>query len=523
MNYKLCFFFFSSRATRVKLMEGILTYLKGLDAQLSAALDNNPDELSEQDTLLVQNAFQEIDGMEFRLACHHDGSFLVEKLVRLASSFQIRVFWDRLSGCFGRMASHRYASHVLEAILNRSMLYNNNGDEMQDEADNTTETGVLASLKEMISRFEAEILADLQILAKDVYASHVLRSFIANFQPSSDLIDYFKENHKAFWCDPQGSLVLQKVMEKHQVFSSHEVDAAFFKDTAFDKIGSRTWEAFLQSLTDKDAYMQFYQKHFRGHLAQMVKDRTANFVVQALIAFCPSENLFELVLSELKEHVEQREIVAKMGVVFKVMDWPVRHTRSFPSAISFLYHVFEAKTPSERQGLVRTLKQSKIGLSILALIPRYPKDDAKFIVDGFLDLQDEDIKQLCLDKTSAHTIESFVSGENNLSAKARNKIIRKLLANVAEIACHPSGSFVVEVAFSASPIDVKEAMAEQLSKNRKRVEDSRSGLIVMKKCRVEEFDRNRDSWKASQESAFKKRSIIDDIFGGDHNKKSRNH
>lgn len=44
-------------------------------------------------------------------------SRIIEKLLRAANEFQVRVFFDRLSGQYANMACDRYASHVLQAVL----------------------------------------------------------------------------------------------------------------------------------------------------------------------------------------------------------------------------------------------------------------------------------------------------------------------------------------------------------------------------------------------------------------------
>lgn len=44
-------------------------------------------------------------------------SRVIEKLLKAANEFQVRVFFDRLSGKYGEMARDRCASHVLQALL----------------------------------------------------------------------------------------------------------------------------------------------------------------------------------------------------------------------------------------------------------------------------------------------------------------------------------------------------------------------------------------------------------------------
>lgn len=490
-------------------MESTVQYLKGLKERLDGAIAVlDTDGMSEETEILVQNAFQEIDGMEFRLACNHDGSVYAEKLIRLANEFQLRVFWDRLTGCFGRMAVHRYASHVLEALLSASAVALAEGG--AKEADVSAETGVLVSLKEKMERVESELMADIDGLLKDTYSSHVLRLYIEKFTPSNQFMTAIMDTWSWSWTHPTASMVLQAALCKSpNLFDPESVNKQFFMTAAKDKIGSRTCESFLEAMTKtgNDGFAAFYQRCIRNEVVSMARDKSANFVIQALIANLQSDAMFSVILDELSQ--DRKVILDKMGILFKIMDWPVRRGRAFDKAIQFMYDVFEAKTPDAKQALVSRLLTSQIGLSILSLLPKYPADLNRFHVDGFLDLSDTDLVNLAMDRTAAHCVESLLTG--NLGQKAKSKLCRKLVPSSANLAANPSGSFVLEKCFQAAPIDLKEAIANQLASGRKRVQDSRCGSIILRKLSIEQYERQREEWRASILAADKKRSILDII------------
>ena len=121
----------------------------------------------------MQNVFSELDGMEYRLVCSHDGSSLVEKFLSSASRFQLRVFFDRLAGKYESMAGHRYASHVLETIFTLAAKFlKESHEEGESDASEDENAGVLLSLKDLILRCYEELKKSVIDGVMDVYGSH---------------------------------------------------------------------------------------------------------------------------------------------------------------------------------------------------------------------------------------------------------------------------------------------------------------------------------------------------------------
>jgi hypothetical protein len=385
------------------------------------------------------------------------------------------------------------------------------------------ETGVLGSVEEMVRRFEEEVVAGLDELLTssdtNTYSSHVLRVYLEHNTPSAPFTDALLKEWAAHWKSQFAAPVLQAVLLKQpSLVQSHlmpHMDRAFFLAACRDKIGSRTCESFLEAASkhSSDLFTQVYQSFIRNDTTKLAQDRNGNFVVQALVSSCPSDPLFRVIVGELESISSEIVVGGKMGILFKIVDWPVRHGRAFDTAVGFLYDCFQAKTPGERQAVVSALCKSKLGSSILALFPRYPPDANKYIVDGFLDLSESELRDMALDRTAAHCLESFLNtAHTNVSQKARLKICRKLISSpqtVVDMAISPSGSFVLERLFQAASIDLKEVVAGHLAAARKRVEESRAGLICLRKFAVEQFEREREQWRRVVLSGDKKRSILD--------------
>ena len=72
----------------------------------------------EQDmSLLVGNVYEEVNGKEIEMICDYEGSRILEKLLAHSTDFQIRVFCDRLNGCYYEMFTNSFASHVCQTLF----------------------------------------------------------------------------------------------------------------------------------------------------------------------------------------------------------------------------------------------------------------------------------------------------------------------------------------------------------------------------------------------------------------------
>ena len=93
-------------------------YFKEVNATLTNLLHNeDPDAGSEEAELLLQAALTEMDGNELSLATDPTCSLVLENMAGIMKEKALRVFFDRMSGSYVVLATHRYGSHVLQSML----------------------------------------------------------------------------------------------------------------------------------------------------------------------------------------------------------------------------------------------------------------------------------------------------------------------------------------------------------------------------------------------------------------------
>ncbi|KAL1973945.1 hypothetical protein VTN31DRAFT_5505 [Thermomyces dupontii] len=91
-------------------------YLSGADEVLE--LNQFRDE--EERRIFVQNVYEEIKGKELKIACSQSCSRLMEKLIMLSDTRQVRRLFSRFLGHFLHLVQHRFASHCCETLFIRA-------------------------------------------------------------------------------------------------------------------------------------------------------------------------------------------------------------------------------------------------------------------------------------------------------------------------------------------------------------------------------------------------------------------
>jgi nucleolar protein 9 len=106
--------------------------------------------------LFVANVYTEVQDKELVLATDHSCSLVLEKLLKISSDFELRVFMDRLTGRYAELFTHRFASHVVQTLLTLgadSVERETRGESVpgpDEGAKDSGDVGVLLSMEELV-------------------------------------------------------------------------------------------------------------------------------------------------------------------------------------------------------------------------------------------------------------------------------------------------------------------------------------------------------------------------------------
>ena len=152
----------------------VQSYLKEVNTRL-VQLSQSASEEEEMD-MLMRAALNEIDGKELALATDPNCSLVMENLSRHASTKALRILLDRISGNVYVLATHRFGSHVLQALLfsaQHKLDHDAGGGAAQD-----TDQGVLRTLPQLVHDVFAELEPHMISMMSDAFATHVLESLV---------------------------------------------------------------------------------------------------------------------------------------------------------------------------------------------------------------------------------------------------------------------------------------------------------------------------------------------------------
>ncbi|PJF17611.1 hypothetical protein PSACC_02552 [Paramicrosporidium saccamoebae] len=533
-------------------MEQVLNYFR----QAEKVLDANQFPTDEDYELFMQNVFSEVEGMEYRLACSHDGSTILEKILKGATPFQLRVFFEKVRGKWSDMCCHRYASHVAEAWVRSAADKVAVDQEVADE---------LPKLDAQMADIAGMATEESVKLVEDAYGTHVVRlllqiwggeldgrpvsipngpQFLATF--ATDLFSMPKEifNLQRAVSTQQSSPVLQllvrfvhrddaKLFQKllGELFpgvfsnsSSEEPCCTSFLKMTDNEIGSRFVEALVGTL-DSAAFLVFFSKLVRRNAGRLLDGFHSNFVFQCIISRCHSSHQFGMILECLKPHATDLVIKKRHGVLLRLSQWVVNHELAHAEDVmSIIFDAFHLKDAQDRKksfiAIARLQPKDNIdesknliagGCSLLQLLPMFPATIAKPVIDGFLDASVASIVAMSMHPNGSHVVEAIMSSRT-VSDTVKQRTIRKLRDHVDTLAADKFGSHIVDKCWNLATTELREKIVERLMGVKTRLEDNPYGRMVLRNCRAYEFERDAQNWKNAEESAERKKAMFADIL-----------
>lgn len=509
----------------------------------------------------MQNVFTELDGYEYRLSCSHDGSSLMEVFLRSATSFQLAVFFDRLTGKYEAMAGHRYASHVLETIFEaagKALASGNDG-----VKDSSVQEQGLLPLDSLIERAYEELKASVISAIHDSYGSHVWRSLLKLFSSLPDnfgkcttdlaasLLEMDEGEGQGFRdlaVNQQTAPFLQQLLQvlSKQTDLTHfnailtkmlhgldlesgQTEASskakrFWKSLMEDDIGSHTAQAIIDLLNPTQV-QSLYSNLIRGNAVGFLEHARANYPMQHLVAACKNVSQITIILDEVASFIPDLIARRRFGIMVKFAEWAVQHQAGHEQVIAAAFKAFHLEKSNEdrvllfsaalrlqsKQNLNSSAPLNAQGCALLCQFARFPESQAKSLVDGLLRCSEQEILDLSRNAAGSRVIEAFLVG-GAMSPKALQRISRHFKGNLSQIAMDKYGSHVIEKLWKLSPLAAKNTIMEELAESKEKLESSPHGRLVVRNCRLDQFIRKREDWVKEEQTQTTKRALFDDIL-----------
>ena len=152
------------------------SYFKRADQMLELDQFANPEERS----LFLESLWQEASGKELKIANSQSCSRLLERLIGLSSSKQLKTLFQKLSGHFMDLIQHRFASHCCEALFLHAAPVVTEELVAGPQAGNIPEKdeAIPSTMEELFLNAVGELEQDVGYLMTDQFGSHTLRMLL---------------------------------------------------------------------------------------------------------------------------------------------------------------------------------------------------------------------------------------------------------------------------------------------------------------------------------------------------------
>ncbi|KAA1466051.1 ARM repeat-containing protein [Dentipellis sp. KUC8613] len=198
----------------------VKAYFRTVDNQIKewqengAELDADPDvDPNENRRMFLLASLQEMTGKEKELATDPDCSGILERMIYSMDDFVRRVFLDSLAGSFEQLVKHRFASHVVQTLLDvGANTISREARGVVAVVEGSEDKGELRSFTQLVLDMVEELLPSFATLLMDPFASHVFRSLFVLLSPqlfpadSNKLQSQVRSKKSASWKAKQGPM-----------------------------------------------------------------------------------------------------------------------------------------------------------------------------------------------------------------------------------------------------------------------------------------------------------------------------
>ncbi|KAJ5158569.1 Armadillo-like helical [Penicillium coprophilum] len=141
-------------------------------------LELNQFQDAEERSLFVDSVYSEASGKELKIACSQGCSRLMEKLISMSNTQQLRRIFSKFIGHFLHLVQHRFASHCCETLFIHAapaVMQKAKPQPKQSDGDEEGEEEPELSLAEMFMAVIEELKENWGYLLTERFASHTIR------------------------------------------------------------------------------------------------------------------------------------------------------------------------------------------------------------------------------------------------------------------------------------------------------------------------------------------------------------
>ncbi|KAH0919999.1 hypothetical protein HID58_027659 [Brassica napus] len=274
----------------------------------------------------------------------------------------------------------------------------------------------------------------------------------------------------------------------------------------------------ILEVAPESLYNELFHKVFKNSLYDLSLDRSANFVIQALISHAKKQEQMGLIWEELAPRLKDLLEQGKSGVVTFLLAASQRlqshehkccealadalcsknETRiSIAPRLLFLDNYFYSQDKSTWEWAPGA-KMHLMGCLILQEIFKFSSELIQPYITSLTSMKPEYTVETAKDPSGARVIEAFLA--SNAASKQKRRLIIKLRGHFGELSLHKSGSFTVEKCFDACNVALREAIAAELLEVKADLLKTTQGPYLLRKLDIDGYASRPEQWKSRQEA-----------------------
>ncbi|XP_015121551.1 nucleolar protein 9 [Diachasma alloeum] len=527
--------------------------------------------------IFVNNVFEQTIAHEVDYAKNQVGSLVLDTLMKYASLDVIQRMTDAFSPSLRPICSDRFASHVLEKIIQTCADRGNR--KCKSDPLNKNEVPIaeeeIEKYNDITMKLSKYMINNIEEFIYDTYANHILRTSIhclgglidkdGNDQKKKNLTltqrreviqDYTDllldaGNRLLRWpqfiefgkdeltsgllqtylltlkdVDPKlASSIIKKIIS--ECFTENSDDCL---SNIFDAESSlRLLETCLASANPK-MYSKIFKKLFEGRLKELSLMKGANFCVQRLMDHCPTKEEFEAIFSEISEYFP--EILGRQhtGVLSSLGSACLRLQAKQGPFVNVVAKGLKCDEPQERQLFLVPLAARLITYEQFESAKRQGRS-IPLHLHGSLILQailqfNKPIKivnsMFSMDAEELAALFSDPKGSRILDAfmdskfvgeKSRDKLAKQLKGHWVTLACGTHGSRCLDKIWQYSKDNQKIHIMEELAAAGEAMNSTKTGRLISAKLNVSLFARSRKEWSEARGKEEKAKTLFASIIG----------
>lgn len=522
----------------------------------------------EEKNMFVQNAMQQTENNEIDICRNQVGCRVIETLLPSADEAVLRRFMTALGGDLRPLCCDRFASHVLCALLSitctksltlpeddkfkleckeftfkiSKFMLNNLEDYIWDTYSTHVIRSVIRNLAQIpkidekttnkpiesgIITVEApedykEVIVDLgeRLIAwpqfsefpDSEYTSGLLQVLI----PALAKLNASKL-HKKY---------INKLLKDHFAAGIEEnepktlpkgflsVPAQILLNQCVESVGS-----------NEKLFTKYYESLFKGRLTTLATSKVNNRAVQNLLNSCQEKAVFELIFDELADSFGQIIEAGNVNVITILGSACKRLACRQGQYLQGIMKAMKCFEPEERQNSLllclsrfvdfenlpaenTNLDKEKLNMQGTLMVQTILEFNKPIkLVNSILSTELNVLKGLFMNINGCHIMDAYMKS-SFVGEKSREKLIKKLQGSYQTLVTSRYGSRSFDAIWEVASVKNKEFILNELSHQSGSWTHNEYGKHIARKVNMDQFMKNRDTWRGSIGKPLKSREIL---------------